>query len=70
MAKLSLTPVGPQFSPVHFNPGNYGDATPTSNLPCRVPCFSRFGVLILRINTVNHQEMAEGIRISVSVQNC
>lgn len=64
MAKLSLTPVDPRFSSVHFNLGNDGDATPTSNHACRVLCFSRLRVLlVLRINTVNHQEMAEGQKI-------
>jgi len=60
MAKLPLTPVDPQSSLVLFILGKHDDATSTFNHACRVPCFCNFGVLMLRINTVNQQEMAEG----------
>lgn len=56
MAKIPLALVIPQFSAMHFNLEKYGSASPTSNHA--VPCFSRLGVLMLRKNTANHQEMA------------
>lgn len=58
MAKIPLALVIPQFSAMHFNLEKYGNASPTSNHAHGVPCFSRLGVLMLRKNTANHQEMA------------
>lgn len=57
MARFLLSLVIPQFPAMHFNFENCGNASPTSNHMLGIPCFSRLGVLMLRINTANHQEM-------------